>query len=150
MKRLVFSCIIIGFLLLAGSNLTGSTSQAMPFMGFTDTPTPEPPTNTPTPIPPTDTPTPEPPTDTPTATLTPITPSDTPTATAATPPPTTPTPTSPKGPEASPTPVTPVGTVGLPVAGQGTGGGSIWLPLLGAAIALIGMALVLQRRSRLL
>ena len=132
MKRLVFSCIIIGFLLLAGSNLTGSTSQAMPFMGFTDTPTPEPPT------------------DTPTATLTPITPSDTPTATAATPPPTTPTPTSPKGPEASPTPVTPVGTVGLPVAGQGTGGGSIWLPLLGAAIALIGMALVLQRRSRLL
>jgi hypothetical protein len=143
MKRLALSCIIIGILMLVGSNLTRSTSQAMPFMGFTDTPTPEPPTNTPTPIPPTDTPGP-------TVTSTPITPSDTPTATPVTPPATTPSPTPPKGPEASPTPVTPVGTMGLPVAGQGTSGGSLWLLLLGAGIVLIGMMLVLQRRSHLL
>ena len=142
MKRLVFGCIIIGFLLLAGSNLTGSTSQAMPFMGFTDTPTPtEPPTNTPTPTLPTNTPT---------ETSTPATPSATPTATPVTPPADTPTSTPGQAPEISPTPVTPVGTVGLPVAGQGTGGGSLWLPLLGAAIVVIGVTLLLQRRNPLL
>jgi hypothetical protein len=119
--------ILAGALLFGWLVLAGSTTRAMPFLGFTDTPTATPPPPTETPIV----------TATPTATATPTEtppapPPDTPTVTPE-PPPATPA----AGPEETPTApeMTPVGTITLPVSGQSSQP-VLWLPLVAAGLAL--------------
>ena len=123
MKRLyvIGSLMLATVLVLALMGYNTSSSKAMPLLGFTDTPTAEPPD---TPVPPTDTPEPR---DT-------LTPTNTP----------------PPGPQNTPVPATPtaaapVGTVTLPTSGDATATPP-WL-LLSVAGGFLALGAHLLRRS---